>query len=206
MNPLSQRATYAPFLRIIAAMALCTQLSACVGLMVAGAAGGALVVSDRRSSEMQVDDKQIEFRLSGALNERYEHTHINLSSYNRAVLLTGEVPDAATGKAVEALAMKIEGVKAVVNELGVGANSTLAARTQDATITSKVKTALFEDKLTHANAFRVTTERGTVYLQGRVTRLEGDRAAGLARSVSGVVKVVKVLDYLTDADLKRLSN
>ncbi len=74
------------------------------------------------------------------------------------------------------------------------------------TLTTKVKAALFEDKLTHANAFRVVTERGTVYLQGRVTRLEGDRAAELARTVSGVVKVVKVLDYLSDDDVKRLPN
>jgi osmotically-inducible protein OsmY len=183
-----------------------TQLSACVGLLVAGAAGGALMSSDRRSSQMQIDDKQIEFRASNLLNEKFSNSHVNVSSYNRVLLLTGEVPTAAMGKEIEAQTAKLAEVNAVINELGVGKFSDLSERTADTAITTKVKTALFDDKLTHGNAFRVTTERGVVYLQGRVTQQEGTRAAELARTVSNVRKVVKVLDYLTEEDLKRFSN
>ena len=192
--------------RTLIAGLVTSQLSACVGLLVAGAAGGALMSSDRRSSQMQIDDKQIEFRASNMLNEKFANSHVNISSYQRVVLLTGEVPTAAMGKEIEAQALKLAEVKGVINELGVGAFSSLSERTADTAITTKVKTALFDDKLTHGNAFRVTTERGVVYLQGRVTQQEGMRAAEIARAVSGVRKVVKVLDYLTDEDLKRFSN
>lgn len=194
------------FLKICALALLSTQLSACVGLLLAGAAGGALMSSDRRSHQMQIDDKQVEFRASNMLNEKFAHSHVNISSYNRVVLLTGEVPTAAMGKEIEAQTLKLEEVNGVINELGVGAFSSLSDRTGDTTITTKVKTALYDDKLTHGNAFRVTTERGVVYLQGRVTRQEGERAAEIARTISNVRKVVKVLDYLSDEDLKRFTN
>ncbi len=192
--------------KLVLTVLMGTQLSACVGLLVAGAAGGVLMSSDRRSNQMQIDDKQIEFRASNMLNEKFANSHVNVSSYNRVLLLTGEVPTAAMGKEIEVQSLKLAEVKAVINELGVGKFSDLSERTADTTITTKVKTALFDDKLTHGNAFRVTTERGVVYLQGRVTQQEGTRAAELARTVSNVRKVVKVLDYLTEEDLKKFNN
>lgn len=187
---------------VLAAL-LSVQLSGCVGLLAAGAVGGASVAMDRREVGVNVDDKQIGFRASNLIAERFPDAHINQETFNRVVLLTGEVPTADVGKQVEALVRTVPKVKNVVNELAVGNNSTILSRTGDTTITSKVKALFLQDRLIQSSAFVVTTERGNVYLQGRVTQAEAARATEIARSITGVRQVVKVFDYLSDEQFKQ---
>jgi osmotically-inducible protein OsmY len=183
---------------------LSTQLSACVGLLVAGAVGSASVAMDRRDIGANKDDKQIEFRASNLLAEQFPKAHINSEVFNRNVLLTGEVPTIEMGRQAEALVRAIPNVKSVSNELAVGEISGIAARSADAAITTKVKARFLEDRLIQSSAFVVTTERSNVYLQGRVTQAEAARATELARSVGGVRQVVKVFEYLTDEQFKNI--
>jgi osmotically-inducible protein OsmY len=190
---------------VLAAL-LATQLSACVGLLVAGAVGGgASVAMDRRDVGANVDDKQIEFRASNLLAEKFPKAHINAETFNRNVLLTGEVPSADAGKQAEALVRTIPNVRSVSNELAIGEPSSIGSRSEDTLITSKIKALVMEDRLLQSSAFIVTTERGNVYLQGRVTQAEAGRASEIARKVSGVRQVVKVLDYLTDEQFKQMA-
>jgi osmotically-inducible protein OsmY len=184
---------------------LSTQLSACVGLLVAGVVGGASVAMDRREVGANADDKQIEFRVSNLLAEKFPKAHINSEVFNRNVLLTGEVPTIEIGRQAEALVRTIPNVRSVSNELAVGEVSGITARSADAAITTKVKARFLEDRLIQSSAFVVTTERGNVYLQGRVTQAEAARATDLARSVGGVRQVVKVFDYLTDEQFKNIA-
>jgi osmotically-inducible protein OsmY len=190
----------------VLATVLATQLSACVGLLVAGAVGGgASVAMDRRDVGANVDDKQIEFRASNLLAEKFPKAHINAETFNRNVLLTGEVPSADVGKQAEALVRAIPNVRSVSNELAIGEPSSIGSRSEDTLITSKIKALFIEDRLLQSSAFIVTTERGNVYLQGRVTQAEAGRASEIARNVSGVRQVVKVLDYLSDEQFKQMA-
>lgn len=182
---------------------LTTQMSGCVGLLVAGAVGGASVAMDRRDVGANTDDKQIEFRASNILAEKFPKAHINSEVFNRNVLLTGEVPTIEMGRQAEVLVRTIPNVRSVSNELAVGEVSGIAARSADAAITTKVKARFLEDRLIQSGAFIVTTERGNVYLQGRVTQAEAGRATELARSVGGVRQVVKLFEYLTDEQFKQ---
>jgi osmotically-inducible protein OsmY len=184
---------------------LATQLSGCVGLLVAGAVGGASVAMDRRDVGANADDRQIEFRASNGLFEKFPKSHINTEVFNRVVLLTGEVPSAAVGKQAEVLVRTLPNVRGVHNELAVGEPSGIASRTEDTAITGKVKARFIEDRLIQSSAFIVTTERGNVYLQGRVTQAEAARASEIARSVGGVRQVVKLFDYLMDEQFKQLA-
>jgi osmotically-inducible protein OsmY len=181
-------------------------LSGCVPLVLGGAfVGGTLVASDRRTSGAQLEDEGIELRIAARYREAFvERTHINATSYNRQVLLTGEVPSAADKTAAEAIASKVENVKSVVNELAVLGNSTLTARSSDSLVTSRVKAALVDNKELYANAFKIVTERGTVYMMGRVTKGEADKATEVIRRQSGVQKVVRVLEIISDEELKRI--
>ncbi len=191
---------------VVLAAILSTQLSACVGLLVAGAVGGgASVAMDRRDMGANVDDKKIEFQTSQLLAEKFSNAHINSEVFNRNVLLTGEVPTADIGKQAEALVRGIANVKSVSNELAVGEPSSIGTRSADTLITTKIKALFVEDRLIQSSAFTVTTERGNVYLQGRVTQAEAGRASEIARGVSGVRQVVKLFDYLTDEQFKQLS-
>ena len=181
-----------------------TLLSACAPLMVGGAMlGGTLMVTDRRTSGAQLEDQAIELKSVNRLREALgERGHISVTSYNRMVLITGEVPDDATKASAEQVVAKVENVKSTVNELGVMGSSSLTARSNDAILTSKVKATFVDTKDLHANAIKVVTERSVVYLMGRVTEKEGARAADLARTVSGVQKVVRVFEYITEAELQ----
>ena len=127
--------------------------------------------------------------------------HVVTTSYNRLVLLTGEVPTEADKAAVEQAIAKIENVRTIVNELAVMGSSSLTSRSNDAILTSKVKASFVDAKDLFANAFKVVTERGTVHLMGRVTEREATRATDIARGVSGVQKVVRVLEVITEAEL-----
>jgi osmotically-inducible protein OsmY len=181
-------------------------LSACAPLIVGGAMiGGTLMVTDRRTSGAQLEDQAIELKSVNRLREALgDRAHINVTSYNRMVLITGEVPDDAAKATAEQVVSRVENVKSTVNELGVMGSSSLTARSNDSILTSKVKATFVDAKDLQANAVKVVTERSVVYLMGRVTEREGTRAADLARTVSGVQKVVRVFEYITEAELQDL--
>jgi osmotically-inducible protein OsmY len=181
-------------------------MSACAPLLVGGAVmGTSLMVTDRRTSGTQVEDQSIELKAMTRTREAVgERGHVSATSYNRTLLLTGEVAAETDKVAVEQAVAKIEGVRSVVNELVVAGSSSLAARSNDAILTSKVKASFIDAKDVFANAIKVVTERGTVYLMGRVTEREANRASEIARGVSGVQKVVRVFEVITEAELADL--
>jgi osmotically-inducible protein OsmY len=180
-------------------------LGGCAALVVGGAVGTAMVVADRRSSGTQVEDQAIELKSVTRIREAVgERGHVNITSYNRIVLLSGEAASDADRTAIEQAVAKIENVRSVMNELAVMGASSLTARSNDTILTSKVKASHVDAKDLQANAIKVVTERGTVYLMGRVTEREANRAAELARGVSGVQKVVKAFEILSEAELADL--
>jgi osmotically-inducible protein OsmY len=172
-------------------------LSACAPIVVAGAAAGAaLVVADRRSAGAQVDDQAIESKAGANANSQWgDRIHLNVTSFNGVVLLTGEAPDAATREAIGNMVRAIDRVRSVQNEMVVAPNTPLSSRTNDSFITSKVKTRFVEENRFPANRVKVVTERQVVYLMGIVTRQEADDAARIAATTSDVVRVVKVFEY-----------
>ena len=179
--------------------ALLSTLSGCVELMVGSAVVGTVAASDRRTFGAQAEDRTIEVK--GAVkmpNVVGSAGHVNINSFNRQVLLTGEVRDAAMKAAVEREVAAIDGVKSVANELAVTFLASFTSRSNDTLITGKVKASLIDMKDISAYSFKVVTERGTVYLMGRVTRREGRIAGDIARGVGGVQKVMKLFEYITD--------
>jgi osmotically-inducible protein OsmY len=191
--------------RVAAVLGAAVWFSGCAPLVVGGAVGGAMMFSDRRTSGTQIEDQAIEVKAGNRAREVLgERGHLNFTSYNRTLLVTGEVPTDADRTAVERAVTGVENVRAVVNELGVLGNSSLGSRSSDAIITSKVKATFVDAKDLQANAVKVVTERGTVYLMGRVTEREAARATELARSVGGVEKVVRVFEMLTESELANL--
>ncbi len=190
----------------LAAAVLATTLTGCAPLVLGGAAVGTLVVVDRRTSGSQIEDETIERRASSRLGEVLgTRAHINITSYNRQVLLTGEVPDEASKQLAEQTVAKVDNVRSVVNELGVMSASTLTQRGTDAFITGKVKASLVDAKDLTATAFKVVTERGAVYLMGRVTQRESERATAIVRGISGVNRVVRVFEIISEEELARIA-
>jgi osmotically-inducible protein OsmY len=186
-------------------LAALTPLGGCVPLILGGTVMGALVSTDRRTSGAQLEDQRIELHAARLMRAHWgERVHINITSYNRQVLLTGEVPGAQDKQMAEKIMSQVENVRAVVNELGVLGHSTLAQRSTDTLITGRVKARLLEAKGVLANAFKVVTERGVTYLMGRVTQREADRATDIARSTEGVQKVVRVFEIISEEELKTL--
>jgi osmotically-inducible protein OsmY len=180
-------------------------LSACAPLMMGGAVMGTLMATDRRTSGMQVEDEGIELKGASRIRENLgERGHVNVASYNRQVLLTGEVPSAQDKQLVEQILAKVENVRSVVNEIGVLENSTLSQRSADSLVTGKVKASMVDAQDLFANSFKVVTERGTTYLMGRVTQREANRATDLVRSIEGVKKVVRVVEIISEEELQRL--
>jgi osmotically-inducible protein OsmY len=180
-----------------------TQLAGCAPLLVGGAmVGGTMMVSDRRTTGTLVEDQAIEMKASNRLKEVInDRSHVNLTSYNRTVLLTGEAATEADKAAIEQTVQKVDNVKSTVNELAVTIPSALSTRSNDALLTGKVKATFIDARDLQVNAFKVITERGVVYLMGRVTEREATRATDLARSVSGVQKVVRVFEVVTEQEL-----
>lgn len=189
------------------ALAATLTLSGCAPLIIGGAAvGAALSVTDRRSSGTQIDDQGIELKSGGRITEAIgDRGHVNVTSYNRVALVTGEVPSEADRAKVGEVVARIENVRSVVNELAVMGASSLTARSNDTLLTSKVKAALVDAKDLQANAIKVVTERGNVYLMGRVSEREAGRAADVARSVSGVLKVIRVFEVISEAELANIT-
>jgi osmotically-inducible protein OsmY len=187
-------------------MALLT-LGGCAAVVVGGAVGTALVATDRRTAGTQLEDQNIELKSLTRIRETVgERGHINVTSYNRQVLLTGEVASEADRGAVEQSIARIEGVRSTVNELAVMGASSMTARSNDTILTSKVKASLLDAKDLPATAVKVVTERATVYLMGRVTEREATRATEIARGVAGVQKVVRVFEILTEAEVAALGS
>ncbi len=189
-----------------AAAVLGGSLTACFPLVLGGAvAGGTLVAIDRRTSGAQLEDEGIELRAMSRLRDAVgTRARVGVTSYNRQVLLTGEVMNEQDKKLVEQVVAKIENVTGVVNELAIMNTPSLAQRSSDVLITGQVKALLIDAKDLFANAFKVTTEHGTVYLLGRVTQREADRATEIARGARGVQKVVRILEIISEEELKRL--
>ena len=179
------------------------QLAACAPLVVGGAmVGGAMVAIDRRTTGAQVEDTTIESKASSRIKELVgDRSHVNVTSYNRMVLLTGEAATEADRVAIEQTVQRVENVRSTVNELAVMLPSSMSTRSNDAYLTTKVKATYVDAKDLQANVFKVLTERGNVYLMGRVTEREATRATDLARTVSGVQKVVRVFEIVTEAEL-----
>jgi osmotically-inducible protein OsmY len=181
-------------------------LSGCVPLVVGGAiVGGTLVATDRRTSGAQLEDEGIELRSLNRLREVFvDRVHINATSYNRQVLLTGEVPTEADKVRAQEIVSRVENVRSIVNELAVLGNATLTSRSSDALVTGRVKASFVDAKDLYANAFKVVTERGNTYLMGRVTQREATRATEIARTTPGVQRVVRVLEIISEEELQRL--
>jgi osmotically-inducible protein OsmY len=196
--------------RPLAALLLCASvaggLAGCVGMVAGGTVLGVLAATDRRTLGAQTEDQAIDFKGEARISKLVgEAGHVNVNSFNRRVLLTGEVRDEQMKAAVEREIGMVEGVQSVVNELEIAGPSSFASRSNDALITGKVKASFVDARDLFANAFRVTTERGVVYLQGRVTEREGRRAAEVASGVSGVRRVIKLFEYISEDELKRLT-
>jgi len=182
-------------------------LQGCFPLMAGGAAGGTMAAADRRTLGAQTEDKAIYIKGSNLASRIVrDQGNVSVTSFNRKVLLTGEVRDEATKAKVAQEVAKIEHVKFVVNELEIAAPSSVASRSNDTWITGKVSASFVDAKDLHANSLKTVTERGVVYLMGRVTHLEGARAAEVASGVSGVLRVVKVFEYISEDELARLSS
>jgi osmotically-inducible protein OsmY len=206
MTPNKRFSTKFRVLLLAASVGSTTLLGACAPLLIGGAmVGTALSVIDRRSSGAQVEDEAIELKAASRLRETVPaEAHVSVTSYNRTVLLTGEAPTEAARVAAEQTVARIDNVRATVNELAVMGSTSVSARSNDSILTSKVKGALVDAKDVQASAVKVVTERGTVYLMGRVTEREANRAAEVARSTSGVGRVVKVFEIISEAELAAL--
>jgi len=190
----------------LAAVVTASMLAGCAPLLVGTAVvGTGLVVSDRRTTGTQLEDQSIELKAASRIRDAATLGRVSATSYNRIVLLTGEVPGEAEKAAAERAVRAVENVQGVVNELAVMPNTTLGQRSNDAVLGTKVKASFVDTKDLQANAFKVVADRGIVYLMGRVTEREAHRATEIARSVAGVQKVVRVLEIISEDELQRIA-
>ncbi len=192
-------------IKLTLAVLAAVQLAACAPLMFGGVIGGAMVASDRRTAGIQLEDEGIEQRSASAIRENFgSKEHVNITSYNRQVLITGEVSSDTVRSQVEQLIGRVQNVRAVVNELVVGPASSAGDRANDVVLVAKVKASMVDSEDVFANVYKVVAERGTVYLMGRVTQREAKRATDVVRGVSGVKRVVRVFEYITEAELQAM--
>lgn len=202
INSIARRSVFMPAAALISSYFL----TGCAPLLVGGAiVGGAFVATDRRTSGAQLEDEGIELRAVNRLRDAFlERVHINATSYNRQVLLTGEVPTEADKVRAQEIVSRVENVRSIVNELAVLGNTSLGSRSSDTLTTGRVKAGFVDAKDLYANAFKVVTERGTTYLLGRVTQREAGRATDITRTTAGVQRVVRVLEIISEEELQRL--
>ena len=194
---------------VLSGAVLATALSAlpgCAPLIVGGAVMTGIVATDRRTTGAQVEDEGIELKVASAVRQELgDRVHLNVTSFNRKVLLSGEARSQADKDRAEKLAQNQENVQSVVNDLAVAPASSLTQRSKDTVTTSQVKAAFIDAKDLQVNSIKVVTERGIVYLMGRVTAREAKRASDIVRGIGGVAKVVRVFDEISEEELKRLS-
>lgn len=182
-----------------------TTLTACFPLAVGGAVVGGLVATDRRTTGTVVEDEGIELRSASRIRAAMgDRGHINVTSYNRQVLLTGEVPSVQDKQQVEQIVAGVDNVRHIVNELAILGNSTLTQRSSDSLVTGRVRAGLIDASDLSANAFKITTERGTTYVMGRVTAREAKRATEVISGTTGVQRVVRILETISEEELARL--
>ncbi|NMG02745.1 BON domain-containing protein [Azoarcus taiwanensis] len=188
-----------------AALATLPALQGCFPVVAGGAVAGAAMISDRRTSGAFMEDEAIEWKTRSALRERFgSGINVSVTSYNRNVLLTGQVPDERTRSEVGRIASGIDNVNGIVNEVEIAGISSLTSRSNDALITSRVKARFVDDQSFRAHQVKVVTEAGTVFLMGIVTRREADAATEVARTTQGVQKVVRVFEFVSDDEAARL--
>jgi osmotically-inducible protein OsmY len=188
---------------LVAALAAGLLLSACAQMLLSGATMGATVMyTDRRTPGLQVEDQAVEFTASSRVHDVIgDRGHVTITSYNRVVLITGEVPADADRGAVEQTVARVEGVRSTVNQLAVMPASAVSTRINDLVLLGKIKATYVDAKDLQVNAFKVVVDRGTAYLMGRVTEREAARATDLARRIPGVQRVVRVFNIVSDAEL-----
>ena len=193
MNIIQKQTT----LKLLLTVAFISQISACVPVVIGGAAAGGAMAADRRTSGIYIEDENIELKAFKKMESNLgEDAHVNVTSYNRNVLLTGEVPIADSKVKAENLLKEITNTRTITNELNVGPKSSLGSRSSDSYITSKVKTKFVTENKFPANYVKVVTENGVVYLLGIVSKAEAEAAVEIARNTDGVTKVVKVFEYM----------
>ena len=184
---------------VVAVAAL--SLQGCLPIAAVGVGAAVTSANDRRTSGTQIEDEGIELRASNRIGERWgDKVHFNVTSYNRAVLLTGEVPNESIKAEVEKLVTAISNVRGITNDIQVAGGTSLSARANDSFLTSKVKARFVDGNLFNPFHVKVVTESGTVYLVGIVTEAEARSATEIARTTGGVKKVVRLFEYckLTD--------
>ena len=186
-------------LRNITLLAFCVPLLAgCFGVAAVGVGTGVLMVSDRRNSETYVTDQGLELRASSRISEKFgDKVHVNVTSYNRMLLLTGEAPSESLKTEIAQVASAVQNVKSISNELAIAGPSSLGGRSNDAYLTSKVKARFVDAKKFSAHHVKVVTEAGVTFLLGLVTQAEADAAADIARTTGGVQKVVRVFEIIS---------
>jgi len=186
-----------------AALAAGLLLSGCAPLVLGGAAVGAVVVaSDRRTVGIQLEDQSIELRAGNRVRELLgDGGNVSVTSYNRIVLLTGEVPAEADRARVEDTVRGVDNVRAVVNELAAMAPTSLTERARDGVLSTRVRAAMIDARDLDSMAIKVVTERSVVHLMGRVTEAEAQRASEIARAIPGVQRVVRVFELISAEEL-----
>lgn len=194
-------------LTLAAAVLATTLATGCAPLLIGGAmVGGVSVATDRRTSGTQLEDETIEIKAGARIREQLgDKVHINVNSYNRVVLITGEVRNEADQAEVERLVSGVENVSKVMNETAVTMLSSLSSRSNDVVIQGKIKAQLIDARDLLSNAFYVVVERGQAYLMGRVTEREAGRATEIARQVGGVKKVVRAFEIISEEELARIT-
>jgi osmotically-inducible protein OsmY len=187
-------------------LTMATLLSGCIGAVAVGAGAGTLMATDRRISEVYLADEAIEIRVSNAIGQQLgDKVHINATSYNRMLLLTGEVPDAATKEQAEKVAIANSSeVKRITNELQIAGLSSYTARSNDTYLTSKVKARFLDAARFSINHIKVVTENSSVYLLGIVTQAEADAAVEIARTTGGVQRVVRVFEIISEEQARQI--
>ena len=184
------------------------QLSACAPLVIGGAALAGKAVLDRRTAGIQIEDEAIELRsASGLRSILSKNTNVRVHSYNRMVLLTGEVSNESEKALAERFVKSQDNVKSVINDVSISPVSSLTQRAKDTVINGQIRTLLIQAKDVHSSAVHIVVERGIVYLMGRLTNEEAKRVTDLVSTsqVSGLEKVVRVFELLSEEDLRRLS-
>ncbi len=181
----------------LACIALLPVISGCAAVAVGGAvAAGVMIAEDRRTVGTMTEDEGVEQKASNRIKEKNKDAHINVTSYNRMVLLTGEVPTEAAKADAERIARAVENVRSVFNELRIAGNTAMQSRTNDSVITSKVKARFVDARKFSPVHVKVVTENGVVYLMGLVKKQEAADATEVARTTGGVTKVVRLFEYL----------
>ena len=202
MNPIRKTLAWTAL-----AIGTLTAAQGCIPVIVGGTGAAVAMATDRRSSGTYVEDEGIEWKASNRINERLgDKVHVNATSFNRKLLLTGEAFNEASREEAGRIAAAVENVKEVVNDLRIAPTSTLSARSNDSYISSKVKARFVDQKDFRIQQVKVTTEAGTVYLMGLVTEKEGNAATEVARTTNGVQKVVRVFEYISEEEARRLDN